>query len=125
MLGFATIALLLTGILLRRFQSVSTWLAYSPGLGMAAAWLLEAQLDPDATWATMGAIGVGITATAVGGLRRLVAPQVIGTGMIGATVLISAGPRLAEAPTWIWIAVGGIGLLVLAAVIERNDASPT
>ena len=37
------------------------------------------------------------------------------------TLLISAGPRLAAAPTWVWIAVGGVGLLGIAAMIERSD----
>lgn len=125
-LGVATTALLVIGMLIRRLhagggRAASSWLAYSPGLGMAAAWLLEAQLDATTAWATFTALGVGIVATAVGGLRRLGAPLVIGTGMIAGTVAISAGPRLAAAPTWAWIAMGGIGLLTLAALIERSN----
>ncbi|NND74548.1 MAG: hypothetical protein HKN44_06035, partial [Ilumatobacter sp.] len=120
-LGIATIVLLVFGALLRRLQPVSSWLAYSPGLGMAAAWLLDAQFDAQTAWATFGALGIGVVATGVGGFRRLGAPLVIGTAMIAGTMLISAGPRLAAAPTWSWIAAGGIGLLVLAAAVERSS----
>lgn len=117
----ATGVMIGVGALVRRSQTVSSWLAYSPGLGMAAAWLLVTQLDDASAWATLLALSIGLAATAVGGFRRLGAPLLIGTAMIIATVMISAGSRLAAAPTWLWIAVGGIGLLVLAAVIERSD----
>ncbi len=120
-LGIATLVLLAAGAVLRRVQPASSWLAYSPGLGMATAWLLDAQFEAQGAWATVGALGIGVVATAVGGSRRLGAPLVIGTGMIAGTVVISAGPRLAAAPTWAWIAAGGIGLLVLAAAIERSS----
>jgi hypothetical protein len=40
---------------------------------------------------------------------------------IVASVGISAGSRLAAAPTWLWIAAGGFGLLILAATVERSD----
>lgn len=55
------------------------------------------------------------------GWRRLGAPLVAGTIMVAGTVLLSAGARLAAAPTWAWIALGGTGLLVLAALVERSE----
>ncbi|MEL6890507.1 MAG: hypothetical protein AAFP84_02845, partial [Actinomycetota bacterium] len=58
---------------------------------------------------------------AVGGWRRLGAPLVAGVVALGTTTLLSAGPRLAEAPTWAWIAGGGVILLVLAALAERSE----
>ena len=117
----ATAVLIGVGAIVRGAQGVSSWLAYSPGLGMAAAWLLATQLDDASTWATLLALTIGVAATAVGGTRRLGAPLLIGTVMIVASVGISAGSRLAAAPTWLWIAAGGLGLLVLAAVVERSD----
>jgi len=60
-------------------------------------------------------------ALGIGGWRRLGAPLVAGTIMIGGTILLSAGPRLATTPTWTWIAAGGVGLLVVAALIERSE----
>ena len=121
----ASLALMLAGMLLRRMRpagmAVSSWLAYSPGLAMAATWLLMAQIDVDGTWPTVSGLTVGLVAVGVGGWRHLAAPLVLGTALIGGSVVVSAGPRLAEAPTWIWIAAGGVIMLALAALIERSD----
>ena len=117
----ASLLMLLGGWLLRRTTSASSWLAYSPGLGMAGTWLVATQLEPGADWATFGALIVGVIALAVGGVRRLGAPLVLGTLLVISTIVLSAGTRLAAAPTWLWIAVGGIGLLVIAALVERSD----
>ncbi len=113
--------LLVAGWLVRRRTSMTTWLAYSPGLGMAGTWLVASQLEPGTDWATFGALIVGIVALGIGGFRRLGAPLVLGTAMVVATIVVSAGPRLTAAPTWAWIASGGIGLLVVAALIERSE----
>ena len=72
-------------------------------------------------WATFAALVVGVVATGVGGVRLLAAPLVAGLVALAGTGLISAGPQLAEAPTWAWIAIGGVALLVLAAVVERSE----
>jgi hypothetical protein len=117
----ASLVLLVGGWLLRRTTSASSWLAYSPGLGMAGTWLVATQLEPGADWATFGALIVGVVALAIGGVRRLGAPLVLGTLLVITTIVLSAGARLAAAPTWLWIAVGGIGLLVIAALVERSE----
>ncbi len=120
-LGAASVALILAGLAIRATIRPSTWLAYSPGLGTAVAWLLVSQNAPDGDWATLGALLVGVVAVGIGGARRLGAPLVLGTVALVGTLLISAGPRLAAAPTWAWIAVGGIGLLTVAALVERSE----
>ncbi len=120
-LGAASLALILAGVAIRATVRPSTWLAYSPGLGTAIAWLLVSQNAPDGDWATLGALLVGVVAVGIGGARRLGAPLVLGTVALGGTLLISAGPRLAAAPTWMWIAAGGIGLLAVAALVERSE----
>jgi hypothetical protein len=102
-------------------RPISSWLAYGPGLAMAATWLLSSQLDPGADWATMAALVVGLSSILVGATRRLGAPLVIGTATVAGTIAISAGPRLATAPTWTWIAGGGVALLAVAALVERSD----
>ena len=119
--GLLVILLLAVGGVLRRKHAVGSWLAYGPGLAFAGTWLLASQLEVGADWATLGGLAVGMTALGIGGWRRLGAPLVVGTIMVAGTVLISAGPRLATTPTWTWIAVGGVGLLVIAALIERSD----
>ncbi len=113
--------LLLAGAALRRMTSTTTWLAYGPGLGLCVTWLLTAQGESAGDWATFAALVVGVVATGVGGVRLLAAPLVAGLVALAGTGLISAGPQLAEAPTWAWIAIGGVALLVLAAVVERSE----
>ncbi len=120
-IAVASAALLVGGWLLRRRFGASSWLAYSPGLGMAGTWLIATQLETRTDWATFGALIVGVTALAIGGVRRLGSPLVLGTLMVIATIMVSAGARLSAAPTWVWIAVGGTGLLVIAALIERSE----
>lgn len=120
-IGAVSLILVAIGHLLRRRQPVSSWLAYSPGLGMTLAWLIPAQLDVNGMWATVAGISVGILSVGVGGIRRLAAPLVIGTGLLATSILVSAGERLSTAPAWTWIASGGAGLLVLAGMIERTD----
>ena len=120
-IGGVSLVLVAVGHLIRRRQPVTSWLAYSPGLGMTLAWLVPAQLDLDGGWATVAGISVGVLAVAVGGVRRLAAPLVIGTGLLATSILVSAGERLSTAPAWTWVASGGAGLLVLAGLIERTD----
>ncbi len=119
--GATGLGLLGIGWAIRRASMPSSWLAYSPGLGLLGTWLLSTQLEPGTDWATVGALALGVLAIGVGGFRRLGAPLVIGTALIAGTLLVSAGPRLAEAPTWAWIAIGGLGLLALAAIVERDE----
>ena len=119
--GVLAAALLTAGWGVRRAQPVTSWLAYGPGLALVGTWLLASQLEPGTDWATLGALAIGVVSIGIGGWRRLGAPLVAGTIMIAGTVLLSAGARLAAAPTWTWIALGGTGLLVLAAVIERSE----
>ncbi|MGB3734865.1 MAG: hypothetical protein WA964_07915 [Ilumatobacter sp.] len=120
-LGAAALSLIGGGAALRRVQRLSTWLAYSPGLSLAFAWLLMAQSDVDAAWATLAGLVLGVCSVGIGGVRRLAAPLAIGTVGLAATGVISIGDRLASAPTWTWIAVGGAGLLAVAALLERSE----
>lgn len=119
--GFLATLVLIAGRFARRNYAITSWLAYGPGLALAGSWLLASQLETGADWATFGALAIGVVALGIGGWRRLGAPLVAGTIMIGGTILLSAGPRLATTPTWTWIAAGGVGLLVVAALIERSE----
>jgi hypothetical protein len=120
-LAVVTTTLLAAGGRLRRAQLVSSWLAYGAGLAAGTAWLLTSQLEVGADWATIAGLVTGVGAMAIGAVRRLGAPLVAGCALTTGTLLVSAGPRLSTAPTWAWIATGGTGLLVLAALLERND----
>ena len=52
-------AMLFVGYGLRRWQSVSTWLAYGPGLALVSAWLAAVESQRGADWATMAGILIG------------------------------------------------------------------
>ncbi len=84
-------ALILAGIAVRATVRPSTWLAYSPGLGTAVAWLLMSQDASDGDWATLGALLVGVVAVGIGGARRLGAPLVLGTIALLGTLLDLGG----------------------------------
>ncbi len=125
LIGVVALILLIGGGALRALlpdgAGVSSWLAYGPGFAMTAAWLIPTQLEPGTEWATFGALAVGVIALAVGAVRKLAAPLVVGIALTTTTVLVSAGPRLAAAPTWLWIATTGSVLLGLAALVERSE----
>ncbi len=118
-------AMLAAGLGIRRWQRVSSWLAYGPGLGLLTGWISSVQTTRHADWSAMAGLLVGIVAIAVGGWRRMAAPLVIGTGLLTTTVLIASGSQLASLPGWSWLVVGGIVLLGLAATIERRGKSDT
>ncbi|MFK7918957.1 MAG: SCO7613 C-terminal domain-containing membrane protein [Ilumatobacter sp.] len=111
--------LVVAGTALRSTRSTSSWLAYGPGLSMLLAWLAVSQVAADGGWAASLGVSVAVVCVAVGGVRRLGAPLVLGTASLVATLVTSAGPRLATAPTWSWIAAGGVSLLVISAMMER------
>ncbi|MEO1059267.1 MAG: hypothetical protein AAFY28_20365, partial [Actinomycetota bacterium] len=125
LIGVVAAILLVGGGALRALlpdgAGVSSWLAYGPGFAMVAAWLIPTQLEPGTEWATFGALAVGVIALAVGAIRKLAAPLLVGIALTITTVLVSAGPRLAAAPTWLWIATTGSVLLGLAALVERSE----
>jgi hypothetical protein len=104
----------------RRWQAVSSWLAYGPGLALLGAWVAAVQSQRGDDWATMAGLLIGIVAIAVGGWRRMSAPLVIGSGLLVTTVAIASGAQLASLPGWSWLVVGGMGLLGLAVALERR-----
>jgi hypothetical protein len=118
-------AMLATGFGLRRWQGVSTWLAYGPGLALVSSWVIAVEAQRGADWATMAGILIGIVAIAIGGWQRLSAPLVIGTALLIATTMIASGSQLASLPGWSWLVLGGIALLGLAAALEGRAKSET
>ena len=108
------------GALFGRLVACSSWVASGPGLGLLAAWLLGAELARDVRWSLPLLLVSGLLAVAIGGVRRLAAPLVIGTAMIATTVAVAAGPRLADLDTWVWLAFGGAALIGLAVLVERT-----
>ena len=114
------IALLCLGAVGLRWTTVRSYVAVGPGLILVGQVLLLAQLRPDGEWAAVAALAIGIVWIALGAWRRLGALLVAGTLLLSATVAISSGERLAALPGWVWMLVGGIGLVALATVVERG-----
>ena len=121
-LAVAALAALLfaAGALARRLVGCSSWLASGPGLAFVGGWLLTTEIARDVRWSLPALLLTGLLAVAIGGLRRLAAPLVLGTVMIATTVAAAAGPRLADLDTWVWLAVGGAALIGLAVLVERT-----
>lgn len=121
--GLVALALVGGGWWLRRSDAsgrTGSWPAYAPGLLVAGLHLVTTQASTDQTWRAAVAIGIGVVAVAAGGVRRLGAPLVLGTALIAVASIVAGGARLAELPVWLWLAVGGAALLLVATLIERG-----
>lgn len=103
-----------------RAARVGSWPAYAPGLLVGGLHLVTTQAASGDLWRATVAIGVGVVAVALGGVRRLGAPLVLGTLLIASSAVVAGGARLAELPVWLWLAVGGVALLAVAVLIERG-----
>lgn len=114
------LALLVAGYLAQRIAHTSSWLAYGPGLAVAAVHLLSTVSNTMSPARAGIAVGCGVAAVLVGGVRRLAAPLVAGTVMVGATTAIMVGPSLGKLSMWLWVALGGTVLIVAAIIVERS-----
>jgi hypothetical protein len=113
------VGLVACGVWFRREQvGVSSWIAYGPVLVVVALHLLTTQAATGQVGRIAVAVGVGVVAVAIGGLRRLAAPLLGGTALVTASVVLASGHQLASLPVWVWLAVGGLGLLTVAGLIE-------
>jgi len=106
------------GMWFRRRQGVNSWIAYGPVLAVAGTHLLTTQAATGQVGRVAMAVGVGVVAVAAGGLRRLASPLLGGTALVTASVVLASGHQLASLPVWVWLAVGGLGLLTVAGLIE-------
>jgi hypothetical protein len=118
-----SLLLLAAGAYAGRVRALGSWVTAGPGLSLLALWLVDVQLTREVGWSVPVALGIGIVAVAVGGWRRMAAPRTIGTVTIGTTIVVSAGPRLAELDSWVWLSLGGLGLIGLAVLVERRPSA--
>ena len=65
----------------------------------------------------------GIVAVALGVVWRLPAVAIAGSATIVGAGLMATWDQLSEMPTWVWLLLGGIGLLALAVFVERKKSS--
>ncbi len=67
---------------------------------------------------------VGLLAVVVGGRQRLIAPLVLGTGLLVALTVNESLAVTAGVPTWAWLALGGSVLVASGIAMERAETSP-
>jgi hypothetical protein len=122
----APVALLLVaaGWIGRREGQTSSWVAYTPAIGLLGGGALGERVAGGAGWHALVAGGVATVAVAVGGARRLAGPLLAGTLLLGALVVNETLSMTAGAPTWMWLAAGGTTLLVSGVLMERRGIGP-
>ena len=121
----APVALLLVIAGIRSGTSrVSSWVAYAPAIVMlGGSALLERMHNGPGVHAVVAG-AVGVAAVLAGGTKRLIAPLLLGTGLlVGLTAHESLGVTR-EVPTWGWLALGGSVLLLAGVAMERLDTGP-
>jgi hypothetical protein len=128
------LALLVAGSLVRRRSPgraqdagaprVGSWTAYGPAIALMGAASLAERFagGPGAHALVAGAIGT--VAVIVGGGRRLAAPLLLGTAVLGAVVVSETMTYTATLPTWAWLACSGAVLLAAGIAMERAEVGP-
>lgn len=122
------IALLLLGVRrLRRDATVRTWSALGPGLTLLTVPSLMQDLGPNELWRIVALGVVAVALVVVGATRRLQAPLVIGAVVLLIHAVAQLWPWIATSydavPWWLWVGLGGILLIVIAARYERQLAA--
>jgi hypothetical protein len=122
------LALIASGLLhLDRTPAARSWRALAPGLLV----LLLPSLFLDLTFSPLWrVVGLGVLAIAVlilGTVRRLQAPFLIGASVLLVHALAQLWPWISLAygavPWWLWLGIGGVLLIVLAARYEQRIAN--
>jgi len=119
------IALLATGaVRLIRDEEARSWPWLGPGVILLLVPSLVATLDTNPLWRLVGLGVVGIAIVIFGAVRRLQAPFVIAGVVVLVHVIATFAPQIRAAygffPWWLWLAVGGVVLIGLAARYEQR-----
>ncbi|NEG96688.1 hypothetical protein GFD17_07975 [Bifidobacterium sp. SMB2] len=124
-LTFAAAALAVGGLLMRRDAALRSWRAL--GLGLIAAMLpslLLVWIAPTPSNIRIVVVGtMALAAIIVGAVRGLQAPLLCGTVVLAAHVLVQLWPAISAFSAgywWVWLALAGITLIVVAAFYERS-----
>lgn len=119
------LGLLMLGVRrLRTDPAARTWPALGPGLLLATVPSLMLDFGPNELWRIV-ALGVAaVTLVVIGATRRLQAPLVVGSIVLLIHALAQLWPWVASAydavPWWLWVGLGGILLIVIAARYEKQ-----
>ena len=114
---------LVAGLLaLRTRPGLTSWLALGPGLaaGLLPS-LVSVLVAPDPQpWRRLLLGGAALGVVLVGAVRRWQAPVVLGGGSLVLLALHELVRGWDLLPRWIYLAVGGLALITLAATYERR-----
>lgn len=115
----------IAGVLVRRREPMSSWLADVPPLLLV---LVPAVIERLVTGAVIHGLVAGILALLAvlgGAWWRKAGPLVVGTVGLLVVVAIETLTVLDTVSVWIWLAIGGVVLFAAAAIIERTGSPAT
>ncbi|WP_375390339.1 SCO7613 C-terminal domain-containing membrane protein, partial [uncultured Amnibacterium sp.] len=119
------VALLVAGAArLRRDGRRRTWPELGPGLVVLLVPSLLLDAAPGQLWRVAGLGVVALAVLLAGALRGLSAPFLLGGVVFVVHALVQLWPAIAAVygavPWWLWVGIGGVLLIVLAARYERG-----
>jgi len=119
------LALIATGaVRLISDPDARSWPWLGPGVAVLLVPSLVATIDDNPAWRLVGIGVVGVAILAVGAVRQLQAPFLLGAVVVLVHVIATFTPQIRAVyeffPWWLWLAVGGIILIGLAARYEQR-----
>jgi hypothetical protein len=119
------LALVASGLLhLDRLPAARSWIALAPGLLVLLVPSLVLDLSFSPLWRVVGLGLVSIAVLILGTVRRLQAPFLIGATVLLVHAVAQLWPWISTAygvvPWWLWLGIGGVLLIVLAARYEQR-----
>jgi hypothetical protein len=118
------VQVLLAGVAARRSGPTSSWVAEAPAVALVGLPAVLERLAGGAGWHGLLAGAIGVGAVAVGGRSARRGPLVVGAVVLLAIVAVETLAVVATLPTWAWLTVGGVVLLITAASVERLGQTP-
>jgi hypothetical protein len=119
------VALLVAGAArMRRSADRRSWPELGPGLVLLLAPSLLLGAVPGPLWRIVALGVVALAVLVLGALRSLSAPFLLGGAVFVVHAVVQLRPAIAAVygvvPWWLWIGIGGVLLIVLAARYERG-----
>ncbi|TVP69249.1 MAG: hypothetical protein EA340_07500 [Nitriliruptor sp.] len=118
------VQLALAGAAARRHGELSSWFAYVPPILLVGVPAVLERVAGGPGWHGLLAGVLGVMAVVVGGRLGLRGPLVVGAALLVVVVAVETLTVVVSLPTWAWLTVGGIVLLLAAASIERLGPTP-
>jgi hypothetical protein len=90
---------------------------FLPSIALGSLFLVS-QLDGASSARFGWTLAIGIVAIAVGAIAQHKVLLYTGIGLSAVTMVVASAESLRALPVWVWAMVGGLGLLILAGVLE-------